>query len=52
MTFKVGRKLKQEAINTLKPVVQTKNKVCQKIGWKCVCPTSSDEENVFLLWGH
>lgn len=31
MTFKVGRKLKQEAINTLEPVVQTKNKVCQKI---------------------
>lgn len=31
MTFKVGKRLKQKAINALEPVVQTKNKVCQKI---------------------
>lgn len=31
LTFKVGKKLKQEVINTLEPVVQTKNMVCQKI---------------------
>lgn len=31
LTFKVGKKLKQEVINTLESVVQTKNSVCQKI---------------------
>lgn len=31
LTFKVGKELKQEVINTLESVVQTENKVCQKI---------------------